>query len=240
MPLEFAIAGIGSRFLAIALDTVIQFGIGIILMIVAIVILVYTPVFPEKPLWVGAGMVAMIFLLNFGYFTAFEIMWNGQTPGKRQAGIRVVKDSGRPLTSAEFVGRNLLRIVDMLPGFYAVGILVALLNKQNKRLGDLLAGSIVVREASIADLKPNWQTDATAIMPGSPVLDASQLTREDLALIDTFLHRRSEMDDSLRVRMAQQILVRIQPRVSLDPASKLSMEGTLEALAIQRRSSGSV
>jgi uncharacterized RDD family membrane protein YckC len=102
----------------------------------------------------------VFFFLYFGYFALFEIIWNGQTPGKRKAGIRVIKDSGRPLTPAESIARNLMRIADWLPVFYAVGMLFTILTKENKRLGDLIAGSLVVRESSFTDLKPAWQTSS--------------------------------------------------------------------------------
>ena len=101
--------------------------------------------------------MAVLFALYYGYFAAFEILWNGQTPGKRAAGIRVIKESGRPLSAAETIGRNLLRIVDQLPGFYAIGIVTSLLNAQNKRFGDFVAGSIVVRESSLSAMRPSWR-----------------------------------------------------------------------------------
>ena len=107
-------AGIGSRFLAIAVDTLIQIGIGLVALIVVGLLgtVGVLSAIRQSSVWLVAGLVILIFLLMYGYFAVFEIIWNGQTPGKRIAGIRVVKDSGRPLTAAETIGRNLLRIVD--------------------------------------------------------------------------------------------------------------------------------
>src|SRR5215472_910485 len=157
--LDFAIAGVGSRFLALALDTLIQMLVGFIVGLGGgMVVAALTAAAPKSAIWGMAILVLFFFLLYFGYFAFFEIIWNGQTPGKRKAGIRVIKDSGRPLTVAESIGRNLLRIIDWLPGFYAIGIASALLTKENKRLGDLVAGSLVVRESAFSDLKPVWQT----------------------------------------------------------------------------------
>ncbi len=156
---SFDIAGIGSRFLALLVDSLIQ-GAAVIIALIAAGILGYTRALRGSPLTTAilvAGLIAFGFLLLYGYFILFEIFWNGQTPGKRAIGIRVIKDSGRRLTPIESMGRNLLRIVDQLPGLYAIGLLCAVLNRQNKRLGDLVAGSLVIREASLRDLKPVWQ-----------------------------------------------------------------------------------
>jgi RDD family len=177
----------------------------------------------------------LFFLIFFGYFAIFEIAWNGQTPGKRMIGIRVVKDSGRPLTAAESIGRNLLRIVDQLPGFYAIGIVVAILNSSNKRLGDLVAGSVVVRESSLAAIKPVWQTMRTET---GPLLGGKALSIEDLALIDAFLNRRSELLPDVRSRMAAQILNQLRPKLPFHADTGLSTESVLESLAWERRSAG--
>src|SRR5579871_6571285 len=162
MPLEFAIAGIGSRFLALTVDSLIQFGLGVGAFIVLLILGVTTRVLNWPRLWLLAAFGFIVFLLMFGYYMIFEIIWNGQTPGKRIVGIRAVKETGRPLTPSETVGRNLLRIVDQLPAFYAVGMLVALLNSKNKRLGDFIAGSVVVRESSMKEIKPIWHTTQPA------------------------------------------------------------------------------
>ena len=237
IPLEFAVAGVGSRFLALALDTMIQGGIGAVVFLVAGVLGVLSGVV-QQPLWIVAGLIALAFLLTFGYFVAFEIAWNGQTPGKRVVGIRVVKDSGRPLAPAESVARNFMRIVDQLPGFYAVGMTVALLNSRNKRLGDFVAGSLVVRETSLAQIRPIWQTAMATQPPPLPQAGAAQLSMEDLALIDAFLHRRHDLAPDVRSRMAGEILLRIRSRVPVQVEVNSSPEAILEALAYGRRSAG--
>jgi uncharacterized RDD family membrane protein YckC len=237
--LDFAIAGIGSRFLALAVDTLIQVLVGFVAGIGGSILLaVISSAVPKAAMWGVAILILFYFLLYFGYFAIFEIVWNGQTPGKRKAGIRVIKDSGRPLTPAESIARNLMRIVDWLPAFYAVGIVSALLTKENKRLGDLIAGSLVVRETSFSDLKPVWQT---AEAPGSsalPPLGAAQLSAEEGALIDSYLSRRLDLAPDVRFRMAEEILRRIKPKLTLPAENQLSTEKILEALAYERRASG--
>ena len=240
MTLRLTVAGIGSRFLALAVDTLIQVAGGIVLLVV-LGFLGVAGAFGgirQSPLWVLAALIFVVFLLMFGYFAAFEMAWNGQTPGKRAIGIRVVKDSGRPLTPAEAIGRNLLRIVDQLPAFYAVGMLVALLNAQNKRLGDFIAGSIVIREGTLGELKPAWQSGSASPQP-SVLLGSTPLAVEDLVLIETFLNRRSTLTADVRSRMAAQILERLKPKLSLGDDSPSSAESILESLVYQRRTGGS-
>jgi len=88
------------------------------------------------------------FVITSGYFMVFEILWNGQTPGKRLVGLRVIRESGYPIRPVDAVIRNLVRIVDWLPLVYGVGVLVMLLNQRSRRLGDFASGTIVVREAA--------------------------------------------------------------------------------------------
>ncbi len=235
--LDFVIAGIGSRFLAIAIDTLIQTGIFIASFIVlGLGGLAFASGGAGNGIWVGAIFVFTAFLILYGYFAIFEILWNGQTPGKRTMGIRVIKESGRPLTAGETIGRNLMRIVDQLPGFYAIGIAAAVLNSRNMRLGDMLTGAIVVRESSLAALRPAWQTATTS--PQEPLLGACGLSAEDLALIDSFLNRRSELSVDVRVRMARQILAKLQAKLPIGEVPEVLTESTLESLARERRSVG--
>src|SRR5260370_19675120 len=152
--LEFAVAGIGMRFLAVAVDTLTKMLVGFIVGLGgSILIGVIAAAMPVASLWGFAILVLFFFFLYFGYFALFEIIWNGQTPGKRKAGIRVIKDSGRPLTPAESIGRNLMRIVDWLPAFYSLGIVCAMLTRENKPLADLAARSPLHPQSSYTALK---------------------------------------------------------------------------------------
>jgi uncharacterized RDD family membrane protein YckC len=242
IPLQFAVAGIGSRFLALAIDTLIQIGLALAVLLVVYISRTAGAFIGLSDQWEVAVLIVSVFLLLYGYFACFEILWNGQTPGKRIIGLRVVKTSGRPLTPAETIGRNLMRIVDQLPFFYAVGIIAALTNSENKRLGDFVAGSIVVREASLKEMKPVWQSGPTEMSKAEASaqrvsLGAQGLSMAELTLIDTFLQRRHNLAPDVRARMADEILDRVRSKLSLPPGG-LSAESILESAAYQRRSTG--
>jgi uncharacterized RDD family membrane protein YckC len=235
-PLEFAIAGIGSRFLAMAIDTLIQFAVGAIVGLLA-ALLFFEVLRNHEPstLWVGAFLIVFFFVLAYGYFAIFEAIWNGQTPGKRKMGIRVIKDSGRPITPAESVARNLLRLVDSLPTLYAAGIISILMSKQNKRLGDFVAGTIVVREQSLEKSRPVWQSPPVA---AGVAYGSERLTPEEFALVEAFLNRRDQLDPYVRYQMASQIASRIHAKLTI-PANELPpAEKLLEAIAYERRAAG--
>jgi uncharacterized RDD family membrane protein YckC len=235
--LEFEVAGIGSRFLALAYDTLLQILIGLGIFVIIVVAGVTMPNSSKTGIWFLTLVVLSYFLLYFGYFTIFEIIWNGQTPGKKKEGLRVIKDSGRPITPAESVGRNLLRIVDQLPAFYAVGIGSVLLSRQNKRLGDFVAGTIVVHEKPLLEAKPVWQSAEAGPTPATTSYGSERLTPEEFALIEAFLNRRSSLPPDVRFSMADQIARQIQPKLSLPPGELFYAEKLLEVVAHERRSS---
>ena len=132
--LEFTLAGIGSRFMAIFLDVLIEAAIYLILFLLSLLWLSGGFFSQNRSVWWTALVTLVIFCINWGYYAIFEALWKGQTPGKRWAGIRVIKDSGRPINTFEAIARNLIRAVDFLPGFYGVGVLTMLLNSKTRKL----------------------------------------------------------------------------------------------------------
>ena len=233
--LEFAIAGVGSRFLALAFDMLIQFVVFTLLLIGGVFLIgsAFHGAFGSN--WTLALLILALFIVFFGYFAIFEAVWNGQTPGKRITHIRVIKDSGRPITPAESFGRNLMRIVDSSPAFlYAIGIVSVLLSKQNKRLGDFVAGTIVIHERELQDIRPLWQPATNA---ATPKYGTSNLTPEEFAVVEAFLNRRSSLAPDVRYRMAEQIATRIRPKLTAPPENFPSAENLIEAVAAERRAS---
>ncbi len=234
--LHFQLAGIGSRFLAMAIDTTIQIAAyltGLLILAVTGARLFMAFAFIPQQWWT-AVVIGFNFVLYYGYFAIFEIAWRGQTPGKRIIGIRVIKESGRPLAPAETIGRNLLRIVDQLPGIYAVGIVTALFNAQSKRLGDFVAGSIVIREQKQASI---WQ-DVDDAAPVAGAFAGHRLSPAHATLIETFVARRADLPDDLRSQMAHQILLKIQASNELPPGTTGSPEPVLDELLRAHRATG--
>jgi uncharacterized RDD family membrane protein YckC len=204
--LEFPLAGIGSRSLALAIDTLLQ--IGALLGAAAVIgLLAYAGFVPNLgKQWLYAVLIFIGFLVEFGYFAFFEAVWNGQTPGKRWTHLRVMKDTGRPIGAPDAVLRNLLRIVDSLPSLYAAGIVTCLLSPQNKRIGDYLAGTVVVHEEPLQGGRSIWDAAATPLLATAP---PRTFTAAELQLIETFLERRSSFPDDVRRAMARQIADRV-------------------------------
>jgi uncharacterized RDD family membrane protein YckC len=153
--IRYELAGLGSRFLAVVVDMLAQFAIVIALLIgfgFAASSLARIPFIGSKngEAWLIAFLVLLTFLIFFGWFIIFETWWSGRTPGKRALGLRVVRDGGFPIDLGAAVIRNLVRIVELLFGFYLLAAISALISPENKRLGDLAAGTIVVRDRAEA------------------------------------------------------------------------------------------
>jgi len=239
--LEYSLAGVGSRFLALAFDSLLQLIASLVLFITAMLLIGGTAELMGLNTWILAGLTLFYFCLYYGYYAFFESIWDGQTPGKRYAGLRVIKDSGRPITPYEAIGRNLLRIVDQFPGIYAVGIAAALISSQNKRLGDLVAGTVVVHEQAFASIQPAWEVGkksaaAESAAPGGRRYAAERLTAEEFQLIEAFLLRRSSLTDDVRRQTAYQIAARMGHSLAVSPEERPDAESFLEALARERRS----
>jgi uncharacterized RDD family membrane protein YckC len=231
--LEFVLAGIGSRFMAALLDTLIQVGIGILASLVAVVFAA-TPLTSGSPTWVLAILVFVSFLILWGYYAIFETLWKGQTPGKRWAGIRVIKESGRPINAYEAIARNFVRFVDYLPAFYGVGVITMLLNHKNRRLGDLVAGTLVVHETSDREVAPSFNSSSATsdfIYP-----QAANLTLQEADLIEAFLVRRLDMSSAIRRENAERIAAMLSNRLAISPEMRpADTESFLELVVTEFR-----
>jgi uncharacterized RDD family membrane protein YckC len=235
--LEFPLAGIGSRFLAIALDTLLQAAVmgvvGIVLMALAIPFSLF---FRSAGLWTVAIILFLVFTVGVSYFAFFEALWNGQTPGKRWTHLRVIRDTGRPISAYDAVLRNLLRTVDWLPTLYAAGIITMIVSRENKRIGDYAAGTVVIHERPLEAVSSIWKVPAA---PGHavPLGSSAHVTLDELQLVETFLERRDSLQPDVRGAMARQIAARIGERIGVIPEARPDTEKFLEAIAEQRRAS---
>jgi uncharacterized RDD family membrane protein YckC len=210
---RYELAGLGSRFLALTLDMALQLAAVIVVFVAAAILArplgqAVAWLQLDKTVYVVAISLLSLaaFVLFFGYFIIFELLWNGQTPGKRALGIRVVRDEGFPVDVGAAVIRNVVRVVELALGFYVISALVALLSAANKRPGDFAAGTIVVRD------RPD----------DVPVLDAllreerehdDGLDREDRALIAQFLARRATLEPAAATEIAARIADRVRPKL---------------------------
>jgi len=234
--LEFPLAGIGSRFLALAADTLLQTTFFLVLGIAGIALSTINLLTTIGRQWVIAILLFIFFAVQFGYFALFESLWNGQTPGKRWTRLRVIKDDGRPITSYDAILRNLLRTVDALPTLYATGIICILLSRENKRVGDFAAGTVVIHEKPPEGVSSIWDESAPQTL-ASAWGALPQLTLEELQLIEAFFGRRSNLDPDVRRKISAQISDRLGARLGVALDARPDAEKFLEYLAGQRRNS---
>jgi uncharacterized RDD family membrane protein YckC len=225
--IRYELAGLGSRFLALVVDMLAQSAIAIVLLIgfsFAASGLSRLPLAGKNvTAWLIAFAILLFFLIFFGWFIIFETWWSGRTPGKRALGLRVVRDGGFPLDAGAAIIRNLVRVAEFALGFYTISAISTLVSKENKRLGDFAAGTLVVRDRT--DAVP----DLDAYLTRSAVSDLG-LSSADRLLIDRFLARRATLDRSARQRLAARIAERVRPTLR-EPYAQLDDEGLLEFLA---------
>ena len=249
--IELPLAGIGSRFIALLVDYLIWGAALFVLIWLAIFLLPSIDAFSKiSEQWAAGIIIFVVFLFNWGYFTLFEAFWNGRTPGKRVARIRVIQRSGRAIGLFESMARNLVRYVDQLPFFYAVGVIAMFATSQHQRLGDLAAGTLVVRDRE--EEAPLWGESgartftAQIFAPGAPAPEPytafslpttgiAKLSAADLEVLEGFFSRRLDMSLPTRQALAQRIATAIQAKSGLEPPSGASVETFLEATAHQLR-----
>ncbi|MCY7348395.1 MAG: RDD family protein [Pyrinomonadaceae bacterium] len=251
VPLAFALASIGNRFLAVAIDHAIQY---FVIFVVAYAFLSIagfgdlttienSTLLREMPKWTIALMIIALFLIFAGYFVFFEWLWNGQTPGKKLLKLRVIREDGRPVTLWEALARNLLRIFDAVPGFvlpvYSIGLIAIFLSSRDQRIGDMFAGTVVVRERldeapTFAETFSNPVSDAAFRRVNKPPqfqADVSILSVSEIEVAESFLRRRWDLTERQRTwmawRVALPLMYKLKPSYDL---RNFTYEGFLEEL----------
>lgn len=251
VPLAFALASVGNRFLAVLIDHFIQF------MTILIVQWAFSSwaeagspfnessgqFFAEMSKWTIALMIFIGFLIFSGYFIFFEWIWNGQTPGKRLMKLRVIREDGRPITLWEAVARNLLRIFDNAPLFffpiYSAGLISIFLSSRDQRIGDMFAGTVVIRERTdeaptFAETFSNQISDAAFRRVQKRTdfqADVNLITESEIEVVESFLRRRWDLSERQRLwmawRVALPLMYKIKPSYDLQT---FTYEGFLEEL----------
>jgi len=225
--LEYELAGPGSRFMALFVDLMIQLIAAIVVLIVmSFAGIAFNP-FRSSRNWMMALMLLLIFSVQWGYFAIFEIMWKGQTPGKRQAGIRVINETGREASVYEAVARNLLRVVDAFPGPYALGAIVMFLSPQSKRIGDYVAGTVVVHDRKSEDEAIFFNTSSDDEAEG---INCAVLNIDDLHVMETFLLRRLDLPSEVRQKTAERLAKHFREKCSVPEGTRTDNENLLEIL----------
>jgi uncharacterized RDD family membrane protein YckC len=265
--LEYSVAGVGSRFVAVLLD-MLMIGAFFVVEVVVLVVIgaasLASPAAGKLGEAAGKWFLAFVIFINFGivwgYFALFEAYWHGQTPGKRVMKLRVIKDSGRQITLFEALARNLLRVVDWMPSLYLVGVITMLCNKRNQRLGDLAAGTMVVHER-LDEPSLLYQTSTTLVAPvgfaaqplgqeavapwGQPVTamfpaDAvARLNAQDLVVIEMFFARMLDLPMETRAAVAYRMVAQMAAKMGV-AVPEGNPERALESIAYQMRSGGRV
>ncbi|MBD1824872.1 RDD family protein [Cyanobacteria bacterium FACHB-DQ100] len=203
--LEFTLAGIGNRTIALVVDYLIWgavlIGVLIFWSVLSFQLQRYFPTVDNLELWLTAIAILISFAVYTGYFVFFETLWRGQTPGKRYSKIRVIRDDGQPVGAAQAILRALIRPID---DTFFIGMLLIILTKHEKRLGDLIAGTLVIQEErSIAASTFAVSTEAESL---ADQLLATQnlnaLLPDDFAVIREYLQRRSMLAPTARTDLS--------------------------------------
>jgi len=233
---DYDVAGIGSRFLAAIVDTIL---LGVMLNVISVAsTFLAGAALPEGSAGLASVLIGLLALLNFllfwGYFMFFELAWNGQSPGKRLIGVRVVREGGLPITTSAAAIRNLVRIVDFLPFLYGIGVITMFIDQRSRRLGDLAAGTLVVKdrhsvtlESLAAAVPPPFSTTTAALtLPNIHMISST-----DYDLVQEFLRRRSTLSPEVRARLGSQLAARMRTRLDLPPDGR--DEHLLQQVAIE-------
>jgi uncharacterized RDD family membrane protein YckC len=203
-------AGMGARSLAALIDTVILGVLYFLGMIGAGAGIGFFGVVEEEaPQWIVALMIVTFTFLIWAYYIGFELAWNGQTPGKRLLSIRVTGDAGVPVTPAQVVIRNLMRLIDVQFA-YAVGLIAMFASREEKRLGDMAAGTVVVSERRRP--RPHGPR-------GAATHSARSVDPRLLDLVRDYWARSPELDQRTRYRIARELANRLAEELGRPPVA---------------------
>ena len=241
--LEFPLAGIGSRAYALLVDYVLIAIAMVSVLLIGLLLSYQTLAYavqdpsdfrPSSIGWIMAIMLLGLFAIFVGYFVFFETLWQGQTPGKRLAQIRVIREDGRPIGLPQATLRALLRVFDdILLGL--VGFLFIVQGRQEKRLGDWVAGTVVIQELRVQnktdkiiirdEIKANQVADTML-----EIANFNSVTPDDFAVIQDYLNRRARFSvkawETVSFRLAQQLKARLDlEALPFDMTANLFLEG---------------
>ncbi len=229
--IRYELAGIGSRFAAGTIDGLI---LGFVLFVLLIVALVVTSLsldeLEENVRFVLMAAYGLAIAVIWCFYLGFELLWDGQTPGKRLMRLRVVAEEGGPAPASAIIVRNVLRVADMLPLVlvHALGGIVMFMSTRSKRIGDMAAGTVVVQEREV---ELSLDRLSRGVLEN---LHDDQLGGEDRARLKRFVARRKELAAKSRGAVAERLLAELRERHELPDADP---ESILVLLAAGKRPS---
>lgn len=238
--LEFEAAGVGSRAIALALDLLLQ-GVTVVLLFVGLG-LVAEGAGAGIPEWVGVTVtLLLVFAVMFGYPVAMETLWRGRTLGKAAMGLRVVTREGAPVQFRHAAIRAALGLIDFYLAFGGVAVISALVTREHQRLGDLVAGTLVLRErtGARAPTAVRFAVPAGA-EPYAATIDPAGLTSDDYAAVRGYLLRAGELAPAVRADLARRIARPIAARLRHQPPQGVSPELFLACVAARYQARGGV
>lgn len=223
--LDLSLAGLGSRVAAAVIDGAI--------LVIATFVLMYLSFRVATDLgaggWAFAVLTTLVFGLWFGYDVAFETLNSGRTPGKIANGLRVLRTDGRPVTFRTSAVRNILRLVDGPVTLFIAGTVAILASPRNQRLGDLAAGTIVVRERRQQAAPALAGQDLFPLPTAVASWDASAVTTDELGAVRSFLERRHGLEAVHRERIAMELATRLGTKV-VGATGRMHPEAFLEGI----------
>src|SRR6266542_2353351 len=206
--ITYTIAGVGSRVKAAIIDSAVIFGLLLVIVIIAAMV-GFDFSFGG---WAFAALVLAQFMIIWGYYILCEGLLDGQTLGKRNAGIRVVKDGGYSVSLASAAARNIMRIVDYQPlALPAVGLLTMAFSKSGKRVGDMVAGTIVVREQALPARFGSSGAPVSAAL--ETVQGSAVLTDPEFDVLCRYVERRSALPREQREKLVATLSQRFSDRL---------------------------
>jgi len=238
--LQYKLAGLGSRASAQIIDTLI-----IALIYAGLFLFLYL----VEDIWIGtfasvsnivtAVVIFLVFFIYGGYFFLFELFMGGRTPGKRLLGVRVIQENGQSATALALLIRNLLRIIDFLPFYYFIGILMLFFHSKHKRLGDIVGGTLVVHERSKKKKKKKLTPVESMIeLRGLSKEDIrvdewtlKQMTSKDWELIKTYADRIPNLKGIEREELTNDVATILLPKIGVETVGKRSSKLENELLA---------
>ena len=232
--IQFQIAGLGSRSAAFIIDQLLLMAFNILSLIVLFFVLDGMSkmefIFIGNSLPIAITIIAL-FLVNGGYFFAYEFFSGGRTFGKKLMGIRVIQENGHSITLLSSFIRNLIRIIDSLPTAYFLGIIMIFFHSKHKRLGDLVAGTIVVHERKAKRKKKQTpleiEIDSRGLSKDELMIDEwtlKSLGMKEWKLVQTYANRFLQIPLAERNQLTERIVELIFPKVGLDPSGKTTEE----------------